>query len=150
MQEVESLPNLVKLVQAPRVDAVLRIEPLEARTLDLLNGPDAEEWAQIQRLVYLYAPVEAKGAQPVTVGNRTEWTLLPEDVPVVKLNVDLTTLPDNPDSLRWNKSTREHLRELSRNRAKEALKNIDQAPSAQAVVPVPKKRGRPRKVRQEV
>ena len=54
IEAVESLPNLIKLVKPPQVDRVIRIVPLEPRTLDLMLGPDAEEWAQIERLVFLF------------------------------------------------------------------------------------------------
>ena len=85
VNEVVNLPNLIKVVRAPRVDEVIRIEPLESRELDLMNAPDTEEWEKIKRLVYLKAPVEQRGFDPVPVGDRNNWTLVPEQVPVVRL-----------------------------------------------------------------
>lgn len=89
IQSVETLPNLIKVVSVGRVDRVFRVEPLEARVLDLDRAPDAEEWAKIQRLIYLKAPLEQRGLEPVPVGNKQDWTLLPEDVPVVRIQGDV-------------------------------------------------------------
>lgn len=85
MDEVDSLPNLIKVFQGGKVDRVMRVVPLESRVLDLDMGPDNEEWEQIKRLVYLKAPLELKGTEPVAVGTSKEWTLTPDRVPVVNL-----------------------------------------------------------------
>lgn len=89
IDSVESLPNLIKVVQGGRIDRVFRVEPLLARILDLDKNPEQEEWAKIQRLVYLKAPLEQRGLEPVDVGDRKEWKLMPEQVPVVKLTGDI-------------------------------------------------------------
>lgn len=85
IDSVESMPNLIKVIMGGKVDKVFRVEPLLARVLNLDRAPDAEEWAKIQRLIYLRAPLEQRGLEPVEVGTRKEWTLMPEQVPVVKL-----------------------------------------------------------------
>lgn len=85
VNSVESLPNLIKIVQGGKTDRVFRVEPLKSRVLDLDRNPHAEEWAKIQRLIYLKAPLEQRGLEPVATGTVKEWLLMPEEVPVVKL-----------------------------------------------------------------
>ena len=99
--EVENLDNLVKIVMAPRVDKVIRIVPLESRELDLSLQPQSEEWENIKRLVYLMAPLEERGKDPVPVGTKNDWTLVPEQVPVV------TLMGNVPEDLRLNAKSRE-------------------------------------------
>ena len=155
IEAVESLPNLIKLVKPPQVDRVIRIVPLEPRTLDLMLGPDAEEWAQIERLVFLFAPPEKKTLNPAPVGTRQEWTLMPEDVPVVEL---LTSPKDSHDSVLYNKTSREkklHAKNLELAASQRAPKVVSTEPvPAQTLFPdnkqpelfpVKRGRGRPRK-----
>lgn len=89
IDSVESLPNLITITAGGRINKVFRVEPLIARVLDIDRTPDAEEWAKIQRLVYLKAPLEQRGLEPVNVGDTKEWKLMPEQVPVVKLTGDI-------------------------------------------------------------
>ena len=109
--EVENLPNLVKLIKPGKVDEVIRIEPLESRELDLSVQPQMEEWENIKRLVYLRAPIEERGKDPVPVGTKTDWTLVSEQVPVVKL------MGEVPEDLKLSAASRV-LRDHERNLAK--------------------------------
>lgn len=123
---VDGMPNLIKLVKGGKVDRVMRVVPLESRTLDLDTGPDGEEWEQVKRLIYLRAPVEKRGLDPVEVGTYKEWTLLPEQVPVVELTGEIG------DDVKLNKKSREE---------KAHFKNIEEK----------RKPGRPKKaVKEEV
>lgn len=112
MGAVESLPNLVKVVKGGKIDTVIRIDPLESRVLDLDRTEEQEEWENIKRLVYLKAPLEQRNLDPVATGDKQNWLLLPEQVPVVKLQGEV------PDDLLLNSANREH---------KLHLKNLEKA-----------------------
>lgn len=82
---VDSMPNLIKVVTPGAIDEVIRIVPLQRQVLDTGKGPHKELWEGIKRRLFLEAPYEQKTVAPVPVGNRREWTILPDDVPVVDL-----------------------------------------------------------------
>ena len=124
---VEKMPNLIKIVRGAFEDRVIRVIPLESKVLWLDIGPDAEEWARIRRLIFLKAPLEQRNFEPVPVGNRLEWTLVPEDVPVIVLQ-------------NYEESKKE---------VKVEVKPVVEV-KTDALPVVPKKRGRPRKIQPEV
>lgn len=99
IDEVDNLPNLIKVVQGGRVDRVMRVVPLEARVLDLDKGPDKEEWEQIRRLVFLQAGLEKKSLDPVEVGTSKEWTLTADRVPVVDIGIVTGNIVKNKQTL---------------------------------------------------
>lgn len=128
VEAVDSLPNLIKVVMSGVPDRVMRVLPLESRILTD-NAPDMDEWEQIKRLVYLKAPVEQKGLEPVPVGTTKEWTITTSDVPVVDLG-------GYSGELVFNKKNRE--RRLG-------ARQLALAPSAVDIkLDTPKKRGRPK------
>lgn len=64
--------------------------------LNLSNGPEQEVWRAIERDIFLRAPRDKATPIPLQVAPncREEWNLLPEDVPVVELQVE--TPPQAP------------------------------------------------------
>ena len=84
-EAVLSLKNLIVIVEQGVPDKVVRIIPLKGEKLWLNNGPDIERWEEIKRQVFLKAPPDQKIATPVSVGDRSSWTLLPENVPIIDL-----------------------------------------------------------------
>lgn len=122
VEAIDELPNLIKIVKAGKVDEVIRIEPLESRVLDLMTQPESEEWENIRRLVYLRAPIEERGKDPVPVGTRKDWTLVPEQVPVVKL------MGEVPDDLKLNYTSRQEKQHLFNLNKQSETKEVKKGP----------------------
>lgn len=81
------VPNTILLYSAGEVDKVIRVIPLESCVLNLDRGPDQEKWEDIKGIINSEARRDRPVPRPLPVSQKTseEWSLLPEDIPVIEL-----------------------------------------------------------------
>lgn len=122
--QVLSVPNTVLLVAAGRVDRVIRFnrrpnmlskyrfdkarESSQSLTdidtpytvLNMDKGPDAETWRNIEREVNQTSRRDRPVPDPLSVAEdcHEEWSVAPEDVPLIELNHVTEMEPVSPSS----------------------------------------------------
>lgn len=86
-EEILKSPNVFLLTRAGSVDRVIRVVPLEGKVLNLDNGPEGEEWATVERQIFLRSRSDRALPQPVPVAqsSRDEWSISLVEIPTIVL-----------------------------------------------------------------
>lgn len=111
--------GMVLVVQGGQPDKAIRVLPLpkfleeqvirskkQGKSwveLFLDTGPDLEAWRDLEREIFLRAPRDQAMPRPIAVANgiREEWSLNPEDIPVVRLHdTDQVPVEDAPEEVK--------------------------------------------------
>lgn len=86
-RDVLSTDSIFLLTQAGFPDKVIRVIPLKGKKINLDNGPQQEEWREVERQIYTMSrrdrPIPAPA--PVAPSSNDEWSIRIEDVPTVVL-----------------------------------------------------------------
>lgn len=112
-----ALEGVILITAAGHPDKILRVLPLDKRfkdthgkkdsqgkyvepclVLSLDNGPQAEAWREIERDIFIRSRRDRAIPSPVPVApsSKEEWSINPEDIPVVTLIPEAQEIAETP------------------------------------------------------